>query len=193
MHVHRDAAGFGVIAGLIDHRQLERPRPIAKTTRVDAGQRPAKNRPAPVSQIGKAAGGVCARRELHLVEVKCIMRRRANQAKDAADRGAVPRRSDGAALVTERVRPLWAPPAQLAVVGVAVGGSGVKAVIVGSIVAVMVGGGGDGVIVSVGVADGVTGSGVFVGTICRENSGGRSSVGAGSAAAAALGSVLLAK
>ena len=77
-------------------------------------------------------------------------------------------------------------------VGVAVGGSGVKAAIVGSIVTVMVGGGGGGVIVSVGIADGVTAIGVLVGTIWRENSGGSSSVATGSAAAA-FGSVLLAK
>ncbi len=44
---------------------------------------------------------------------------------------------------------------------------------------VIVGGGGDGVMVVVGVAEGVTGSGVLVGMIWSENSGGNPSSGVG--------------
>jgi len=56
----------------------------------------------------------------------------------------------------------------------------------------IVGGSGVGVVVPVGVADGVTGSGVLVGTIWSENCGGSSSSRVGSAAVA-LGSVVPAK
>ena len=75
-----------------------------------------------------------------------------------------------------------------------VGGAGVGVPLVAS--GVVAAGGGVGVTVSVGVGDGVTKSGVLVGTIWSENSGG--SVGramrvASSGPATALGKVLLAK